>query len=265
MTTDKTRGAPVRASDGTYGFFALACAITWALAAPAARAWTQHLDPPPYAIACAGLSAFGPLMAALAIAGPRRQLGDVFGRWRTNPLWIVLALFTPMAVHALATALFVAIGGQPDRWFHPPSGPGQLAALVVFPIGEEFGWRGLAQPRMVRRHGFVKGSLIVGVAWGLWHLMYSITPQAAAFDPFEFGMTMLELPFYALLIGFVFQRSNRSIAVAIAFHAGAHLDHIERAPRTDLRLHVLHMMVLIVIAVAVAIVATRRRERFDLV
>ena len=54
---------------GTGLFFAPACAITWVLAAPAALAWMQHQAPPPFALACAGLSAFGPLLAALAIAG----------------------------------------------------------------------------------------------------------------------------------------------------------------------------------------------------
>jgi uncharacterized protein len=244
--------APETRGDGTTGFFALAWAWTWLLAAPAARAWMQHRAPPPYAIACAGLSAFGPLLAALAVAGPRRQLREVFGRWRTNPAWIVMALCAPAAVHALATALYVAIGGHPAQWFHPPITSEQVAALVVFPIGEEFGWRGLAQPRMARRHGLVKGSLIVGLAWGLWHLMYSITPQAGGFDPLEFGLIMVELPLYSLLIAWVFERSNCSMAVAIAFHAGAHLDHIERASRADLRLHALHIAVLGVIAIFAA-------------
>jgi membrane protease YdiL (CAAX protease family) len=234
--------------DGTYGFFALACALTWVLAVPAARAWMRHEAPPPYAVACAGLSAFGPLLAVLAVAGPRMELREVFGRWRANPAWIALALFTPLAVHALATALYVAIGGHPAQWFHPPVTPEQVAALVVFPIGEEFGWRGFAHPRMAERHGLVKGSLILGAVWGLWHLMYSITPEAAGFDALGFGMLMVEMPLYSLLIAWLFERSNRSMAVAIAIHAGAHLDHIELAPRTDLRLHALHLATLAVVA-----------------
>ena len=235
-------------------------AASWALmrkAVPAARAWMHHLAPPPYAVACAGLSAFGPLLAALAVAGPRRRLGQVFGRWRTNVAWMPLALATPAAVHLIATALFVAIGGRPTQWFYPPSTPEAMAALVVFPLGEEFGWRGFAHPRMVARFGLVRGSLVVGAVWGLWHLVYSITSAAAGFDVFAFGMTMVELPLYALLIAWVFERANRSMAVAIAFHAGAHLDHIERAPRTDLRLHVLHMVVL----AAVAAIAARSLAR----
>ena len=79
--------------------------------------------------------------------------------------------------------------------------------------------------------------------------MYTITPTAGGFDPIELAMIMTELPLYALLIAWVFERANRSMAVALAFHAGAHLDHIERAPRTDLRLHLMHLAVLAVVAV----------------
>jgi hypothetical protein len=111
---------------------------------------------------------------------------------------------------------------------------------------------------MVRRHGLVRGALIVGLGWGLWHLMYTITPTAGGFDPVELAMIMTELPLYSLLIAWVFERANRSMAVALAFHAGAHLDHIERAPRTDLRLHVIHLAVLALFAGVTAWSLSRR-------
>jgi membrane protease YdiL (CAAX protease family) len=246
-TTESTR--PADAGDGVHRYFALACAITWLLAAPVALAWSRHEVPAPYAVVGAGLSAFGPLFAAIAVGGPRRQLGEVFGRWRTHPGWVVLALLLPIAVRTVAVGLFAASAGRPVQWFYPPATAEQVAALVVFPLGEEFGWRGFAHPRMVARYGLVKGSLLLGAVWGLWHLMYSITLEAGGFDALEFGMTMLELPLYSLVIAWVFERSGRSLAVAIACHAAAHLDHIERAPRTDLRLHALHLVVLAVAAV----------------
>jgi len=105
---------------------------------------------------------------------------------------------------------------------------------------------------MVARFGLVRGSLVVGAAWGLWHLAYSVTPDAAGFDWFAFTVTMVELPLYALLVAWVFERSNRSMAVAIAFHAGAHLDHIERAPRGEWGLQVAHVAVVAVLAAAAA-------------
>ncbi len=242
---------------GVYAFIALACAITWLLATPAATAWMHHESPAPYAIACAGLSAFGPLLAAVAVAGPRKQLAGVFGRWRTNPAWIALALVTPFGIHAVATTLYAALGGHPSEWIHPPLRAEDAAALVVFPIGEEFGWRGFAYPRLVAARGIVKGSLLVGAAWGLWHLAYAVTPQAAGFDAFQFALTMIELPLYSVVIAWMFERADRSMAVAIAFHAGGHLDHLERAPRSELGLHALH----VVVVAALAIVAARALRR----
>jgi membrane protease YdiL (CAAX protease family) len=244
--------APARGSFDLYIYFALACSLTWVLAWPAARAWIQGRAPSAGAVAGAGLSAFGPLLAALAVAGRRRGLGQVFGRWRTNPAWVLLALGIPLTIRALARLLFAASGGHLVRWLDPPSTPEAMAALVVFPLGEEFGWRGFAHPRAVARFGAVRGSLLLGAVWGLWHLVYSITPQAAGFDPFVFGMTMVELPLYALPMAWVFEKSNRSMAAAIAFHAAAHIDHLERAPRSDLLLHILHLAVLLAVAVVAA-------------
>jgi membrane protease YdiL (CAAX protease family) len=220
----------------------------------------QHQTPSPSAIALMGGSAFGPLLAALAVAGPRRQLGQVFGRWRTNPAWILLALAGPPIVHALATALFVAIGGHPYQWFYPPNTPALMAALIVFPLGEEFGWRGFAHPRMVARFGAVRGCLLLGAVWGVWHLAYCVTPDAGTFDLLAFGITVTELPFYAVLLGWLFERGNRSMAVAIAGHAGAHLDKFDRAPRTDLHLQAMHLLVVAALA-ALAARALARRER----
>jgi membrane protease YdiL (CAAX protease family) len=208
----------------------------------------RHVPPPPYAVALAGLSAFGPLVAALVVGGRQRRVGEVFRRGRRSPAWLVVALLAPMAIHLVAAALAAATGEAPAQWLHPPSTPEQWAALVVFPLGEEPGWRGFAYPRMVEGFGRVKGALALGALWGLWHLAYAITPEAGRFDAFTFAVTMAELPLYSLLIAWVFERANRSLLVAIAFHAGAHLDHVELAPHTELRLHAMHLLVVAVLA-----------------
>ncbi|HEX7670369.1 MAG TPA: CPBP family intramembrane glutamic endopeptidase, partial [Polyangiaceae bacterium] len=163
----------------TLAFFVLAWGITWTFAMPAASAWMRREAPGPLAVACAGLSAFGPLLAAVALSLGRTPLGDVFGRWRAAPGWIVLSLAAPFLIHAVSTGVYAALGGHPSQWFHPPAKPEQVAALVVFPLGEEFGWRGFAHPRMVERFGLVRGSLLLGAGWGLWHLAYGFTPEAA--------------------------------------------------------------------------------------
>ena len=233
---------------GTLAYFALAFGITWLAEVPIVVAFVTHTAPAGLALAGAALSAFGPTFAALAVAGRRGELRQVFGRWRTSPVWIVLALFVPMSLHLVATALEVALGGEPAQWLYPPVRPEHVAALVMFSIGEEFGWRGFAYPRLARRHGPVVGSLILGALWGAWHLLMSVSPETGSLDLFGFGLTMLELPLYSVVIAFFFERSNRSMAVAIAIHMGAHLDNVHRAPQDELRLWGLRLLVLAVAA-----------------
>jgi membrane protease YdiL (CAAX protease family) len=253
--------SPAQSESRVYVYCAVACVVTWLLATPLALEWMRHEPQSALAVACAGFSAFGPLIAVLVTA-TRRERREAFGRWRTSLHWIALALAAPLAIHLIATALFAALGGQPTRWLHPPVGAEALAALVVFPLGEEFGWRGFAYPKMAARFGLVRGSLLLGLVWGVWHLAYGVTPEKGAFDIVEFGVGMLELPLYSLLIAWVMERSHRSMAVALAFHAGGHLDHIERDPSTGLLLHGCHLAVLVVLA-ALAARSLGRRDPHD--
>jgi membrane protease YdiL (CAAX protease family) len=237
--------------DRVLSYFVLACLTTWVLAVPTALAWSRHETPGAFAVACSGLSAFGPTLAALVVAGRA-----AFGPWRARPAWVVAALLAPIAVRVAGRALFVAAGGDLDAWLIPPATPEQVAALVVFPLGEEPGWRGFAQPRVIARYGPVRGPLLLGFVWGLWHLAYAFTP--AGFAPLDFALAMLELPLYSLLIAWTLARARGSLTVAIAFHAGAHLDHIERAPA--LGLQVCHLAVLALLAGAAAISAHKRKS-----
>ena len=76
-------------------FFVLACGFTWLMDLSLLLAWTQQVEPPAHALPLAGLGAFGPTLAALLVAGWRHELRGVFGRWRTNPLWIAVGLLMP--------------------------------------------------------------------------------------------------------------------------------------------------------------------------
>ncbi len=249
-----------RASSGreVYLFFALAFTITWLLDAPYVLASIRNVTPPPYAMPLTGLGALGPTLAALAIAGYRRELGQVFGRWRTSPRWIVLGLVLPFPIHIAANLIEVALGGHPSQWFYLPVEPERMAALVMFPLGEEFGWRGFAYPRLAKRHGPVVGSLILGAFWGLWHLGMMFQPGHAP-SVFAVGEMMAVLAVWSVLWAWVFERGNRSMAVALALHVGAHLDNIYRAPPTEVRLRVI-VFVLVSAAAVLAARSLSRRE-----
>jgi len=229
-------------------FFVLACMFTWLADLPLVLAWTRQVTPPEYALPLAGLGAFGPTLAAVVVAGWHRELRGVFGRWRTNPVWIVVGLFTPMAMHLVATLIEVALGGSPAQWFYPPVLPESVAAMVVFSVGEEFGWRGYAYPRLAVLWGPVLGSLLLGVVWSLWHLGMLFTPDGRAPEPWMFAFYTLDLALNSVVLAWVFERGNRSMAVAFAVHAGAHLDNVHQATVSEPRLEVLRFVVLAIAA-----------------
>jgi membrane protease YdiL (CAAX protease family) len=259
-TTQRSSPGPHR--DDAYLFFILACGITWALDFPLAFAWATHGEPAPYAMPLVGLGALGPTLAALVLAGRRRELGSVFGRWRTNPLLVIVALFVPLLVQLVATLIEVALGGHPAHWFYPPQRPEHFAALVMFSFGEEFGWRGFAYPRMEKRYGPVVGSLVLGAVWGLWHLGMLFAPEPLrALPPETVFIYMAELALWSVVMAWFFERGGRSMAVAIAMHAGAHVDNVSRAPESEVRLRILRFAVLAVVAaIAARALLTKKRH-----
>ena len=228
----ETARSPHR-SDGVFAFFALACAITWISDAPLTSSFLNQTPPPPYALPLAGLGALGPLLAALVIAGRRGELGAVFGRWRTNPGWIVLGLFTPFLVNTAARLGSLALGAPVSSWIVLPPNPDQMIALVMFPIGEEFGWRGFLQPRLAARYGHVKGALLVGVMWALWHASMVVEPATGQINTTQVAILALSLPLYSVVFAWMMRRGAGSIAIALAMHAGAHLDNVSFASAED--------------------------------
>lgn len=251
----------VQRAGGSLAYCLLACFITWFLAAPAALAFVRHAPLTPLAVAGAGLSAFGPLIAALLVARSEGRATSVFKPFRAPFAWVALGLFAPMLSHLAATALYALVFGPPAQWFHPPVTSEHLAALVVFAIGEEFGWRGFLQPRWAQRYGAVGGSLLVGLIWGVWHLAYSITPESGGLDVATFVLVLIKLPLWSVIIAWVLERAQGGLAVALAFHAGAHLDNLQRALPLDLHLHALHITVLAVGCVLAARALTRSHQK----
>jgi membrane protease YdiL (CAAX protease family) len=240
-------------------YFVLACALTWLADAPWVFACMRGREPPAYALPLLGLGAFGPTAAAALLAWRHKQLGEVFGRWRAPLAWIALALALTTLLHLPATLIEVALGGEPARWFYPPLEPERIAGLVFFSVGEEFGWRGFAYPRLADRFGAVRGSLLLGVMWAVWHLGMMFSPNGA---PTLDGLTvlMLELALASVIWAWFMEHGQRSMAVAIALHAGAHLDNVSRAPESELRLRMLRLLVLALVA-AIAARALRPRAQ----
>jgi membrane protease YdiL (CAAX protease family) len=95
--------------------------------------------------------------------------------------------------------------------------PALAQSLLLGPIGEEFGWRGLALPLLQRRFSPFWASLILGFVWAVWHapaFAMSGTPQSAwSFGPFFIGLLAI-----AIIMTPLFNASRGSLLIAILYH-----------------------------------------------
>jgi membrane protease YdiL (CAAX protease family) len=235
-------------------YFVLAFLITWGLQLPAvlaARGWIPG-SPDRYMM-LVGLGAFGPAAAAMIAARAEgtgvRALLRPLGVWRVGARWYLAALLLPGAIFVAAASAYNALG-HAEPLLYPPDQPAFVAAAVVFPLGEEIGWRGFALPRLIRRSGPLAASVVVGVLWTLWHIpmltLQGVSPVLyLVFVPFMVGGSVF--------FTWIYQHTRGSLLLAVLAHVGAHLNNPGHAMPQRATPMVLHMAGYVIVAAALAL------------
>ena len=103
-----------------------------------------------------------------------------------------------------------------------------LISLISGPLNEEFGWRGYALDRLLVRFGFLKGSLILGFIWALWHLPWYFTPGQAQYNllndsVFHAVMFVPSVMLLSVFVSFVYVKTDRSILAGALVHMFSNL------------------------------------------
>ena len=216
-------------------YFALTFAISWggilAIVGP-----TNVLAPPDVFLRMHWVPALvlGPSLSGVllaAIVGGRRGLRDLRARllrWRVPAYWYAVALLLAPLYNLLASLALSA--------WSPAFAPGFLATddpssflisgtIVALTAGifEELGWTGFATPMLRRRYSALTTGLIIGLLWGLWHVLPKLV-GARAYDsiptlPLELVAAIVGLTGYRILMVWVYDRTQ-SLLVGIAMHAG---------------------------------------------
>lgn len=96
-------------------------------------------------------------------------------------------------------------------------------ALISGPLNEEFGWRGFSLDHLLARFGFLKGSVILGFVWGIWHLpwyFYEGNGQYIAWNvhPVHGLFMVISAITTALMCSAVYILRNRSVSAAALVH-----------------------------------------------
>ncbi len=190
---------------------------------------------PLFAFCIAGFTFVGytPTLSALLVAGffpggggARSVLREV-RTWRVKFGWYAIAVFGPAVLFLLDEAVYLVLGGSPpQRWIvlPPLSGffPGSLffavMSVLAGSIGEEFGWRGFAQPRLQKRVGALQASILIGLVWGTFHLW--ILPICHCLTLTDVIVTQyLRLIATAVIYAWLYNSAKGSLFLAMVAHA----------------------------------------------
>lgn len=210
-------------------------------------------------------SAAGFLLAGLESGsqGARELLGRV-RRWRVGLRWWLAALLVPAgsaiaAAHAAAAVDGVNFAIDAATWRSLI--PAFLFLFVFAGLGEEFGWRGYAVPRVQARHGALATSLIIGGFHALWHVplffiegvgQHAIAQQIGLL-PGLLGYSVLVLAL-AVQATWIFNNTAGSVLLVAVYHGAANASAVLVDP-TSGRLTGIYAYTLVTVAVSVLVVA----------
>jgi membrane protease YdiL (CAAX protease family) len=217
------------------------------------------------------VAAFGPLIAALVVAGVlagregvRTILASLM-RWRVGGGWLLFSCLSPFALLAVAALILRAGTGEwPDT---TALSAGRLAAaagiveLVVISglaqgLGEEPGWRGFMLPRLRLRFSPLVATLVLFPSWLVWHLPAFLgRPEFGVAQWFAFSAGVLSA---AVWLTFIWE-GTKSTLMAVIWHA---LINVARGIALAISTPMFLAMSTLVLVGAVMIVASWNRGQF---
>lgn len=114
----------------------------------------------------------------LLLSGKKRRAA--YGLSWKNGKASLLCILVFLALYFGRAVIVYITSGQPDMILTILQDPATWIYLLMMPLnfllafapffGEEYGWRYYLQPILQKRFGLRGGVLILGVAWGLWHI-----------------------------------------------------------------------------------------------
>ena len=186
----------------------------------------------PWIITGESMLVYGPTIAGIvliAVTRGKEGLRDVVKqvlRGKAGFRWWLLALLLPCAVALVAIAINRLMGNEwPGFAFF--SGQWHLILmyfLITFiggPLGEEIGWRGFSVPYLQQKTTPILAALIIGAAWGLWHL-----PEFFTQGTLHHQIGAVYIPLFVLseialsvVMTWLYNKTNSSLLIAgLLFH-----------------------------------------------
>lgn len=177
------------------------------------------------------------LMLVFMLAGPsitgillthvvdgKGGLQDLFQRmqlWKTELKWYGFAVLIPLILILITLYLLSMI-------ISPTFQPGFFVVGIIYGLlagyFEEVGWMGYAYPKMKQSLGTFKAAIILGLAWGIWHIVASYLGSFNTLQEFWLpsflALWIIGMTAMRILIVWVYQ-NTQSILMCQLMHASS--------------------------------------------
>ena len=184
------------------------------------------------------------------------------------PNWAFILLVFP-AIYAILIGIDMLMGGSLPGMINLKAYLAQpsILPLALFmsllsgPWSEEFGWRGYSLDPLLKRFGVLRGSVILGFIWGIWHLPLFLMPETwhgqMGFKFAGFWTFMLYSIGLAMMMTWVYLGTNRSILTGFLMHLANNFTGNTVYPYSD-RIEVMRMAILVILGLVLCIQLERR-------
>ncbi|SER86906.1 CPBP family intramembrane glutamic endopeptidase [Natrinema salaciae] len=218
-----------------WGFLLFSHGWTWCWwSVPILAEWHAFRFPGIVFLIVGGLGVTIGGVAMAWLVGGRTGLDDLWRRLvdvRRLPLrWslVVLALFPALALVGAGVATVVDGAAQPlsaaplQALLGDPLALVATLAMIFFlgPFHEEIGWRGYWLDRLQLHWSALTASLVLGVAWAVWHAPLFL--MVGYFSSWDFAPEPVWFAFNILvgsvLYTWLYNNANRSVLAVILFH-----------------------------------------------
>lgn len=181
--------------------------------------------PIPIKLPVSAFAAFNPMIAALILTyrhsgsnGVKALFSKAFDyRKIKNRIWYIPTLLLSPLVYALSYGIMRLAGRPlPDPEIPMLMAPVFFGVFFVFAIGEELGWMGYSIDPLQSRWGALKAAVVVGLIWGVFHLIPDLqNRQAADWILWQrLGAVLLRI-----LIVWIYNNTGKSVFSSVLFHA----------------------------------------------
>lgn len=215
-----------------WSFLLINYVISWSFLYPSYELIKQNDEITPLAL-IGLIGAYGPTIAAIIVQSilDKRKLKTLLKKLiQIRSQWKILLFVSvvPIILYAIAYLISALIynGDFSVHWLIGFSNLSFwfLVALPFGPMGEELGWRGFLLPKLLERFSLIKSTILVGLAWGGWHLASFSFPGAAIPDflPVNFWSILLfcvNTVALSMVYTYVHLKTNGSVFMAIILHA----------------------------------------------